>query len=98
MARRSNGGRSNGSWLALFSFIAVMLLGLALAISLVLGKWVNGAESVAAWIQRIAIAIALVVPLIYSYYEARRHGTVWFVLWVIAVILIVVFYILLAVL
>lgn len=91
MARRT---RTRGSWLALFSFIAVMLMGLGIAIGVILGNWVSGAASVGNWIKNIAIAIGLLVPMFYSFYEARRQGTVWFVLWVIAVILIIVFYIL----
>lgn len=97
MSRRTTTSRSTPGWLKLFSFIAVMLLGLALVISVVLGKWihVSGAVSVAKWIEKIAIAIALVVPLFLSYYEARYNKSqVWFILWIIAVILIVVFYIL----
>lgn len=90
MSKKSNG---SGNWLSFFSFIAVMLLGLALAISITIGKIWPDADSVAGWIKSIAIAIALIIPLIYSYYEARRHGNVWFVLWIIAVILIIVFYI-----
>lgn len=87
--------RSAGSWLSVFSYIAVMLLGLGITISVVFG-WINNAtiNGVAAWIKHIAIAIALIVPLFYSYYEARRHGTTWFILWIVAVILVVVFYVL----
>lgn len=87
------GRRSGGSYLGLFSFIAVMLLGLGIFLGWLLPVMkVTG--NIASVIKQIAIAIALIVPLIYSYYEARRHGTVWFVLWVIATILVVVFYIL----
>ena len=95
---RRNRGRRGGSgdfW-ALFSFIIVLLLGLALVLSFVF-FWIPGVSAFAGWIEHIAIAAALIIPLILSYREARVRGTVWFVLWVIAVVLIVVFYILLRV-
>lgn len=92
MARRST-TRSTGGWLSFFSFLAIMLLGLALAISFICSQLgVN--EQISNWIERIAFGIAIVVPVFMSYYEARRKTTVWFVLWVIATVLVVVFYIL----
>lgn len=91
MAKRT---RSNGSWLGLFSFVSVMLLGLAITLTVLLGRFVDDISQITSLIEKIAIAIALVVPLVFSYREARRHGTAWFVLWIIAVILIIVFYIL----
>ena len=85
-----------------FAFVAVMMLAVALVISLILGPSglnVSGAEGVARWIRDIAIAIALIIPLIMSFRyaisrwrEGRRAGVVWFVLWIVAIILIVVFY------
>ncbi|MCL2062008.1 MAG: hypothetical protein FWH03_05220 [Firmicutes bacterium] len=104
MARRRTVRTSRGStgWLQLFSFIAIMLLALALMLSWLLmalgvGTHVAGlgwGAGFAGWLSRIAIAMALTVPMFLSYYEARRQGTVWFVLWVIAIILVVVFYVL----
>ena len=91
--RKNNNNRSNSSWLALFSFVAVMLLGLALMISFICSA-LDGNESVSSFIERIAFGIAMVVPAVMSYREARRKTSVWFVLWVIAVVLVVVFYIL----
>ena len=87
MARRSS-SRSTGSWLALFSFIAVMLLGLALVLSFVFG-WID-----VGYIERVALGIAICIPLVLSYHEARRKSQTWFILWVVATVLVVVFYIL----
>lgn len=86
--------RSNTGWLSLLSFIAVMLLGLALTISFICNATKLDTGKIASYIERVALAIAIIVPVFLSYYEARRKTTVWFVLWVIATVLIVVFYIL----
>ena len=75
------------------SFVAVLFMGLGIAIGVVFG-WIDALASVGGWIKSIAIAIGLIALCLYSYYEARRHGTTWFVLWIVAVVLIVVFYIL----
>jgi len=90
----SNRGRGSGNLLQFLAFLAVMILALALAASLVL-FWIPGVSVVAQWVQRIIIGLVLIVPMFVSYPEARRRGTVWFVLWIIAIILIVVFYIVL---
>lgn len=91
--KNSNNNRSNSGWLSLFSFVAIMLLGLALMLAFIFDALkVN--ESISTWIERIALAIAMIVPAVMSYREARKKTTVWFVLWVIAVVLVVVFYIL----
>ena len=92
MARRSS-SRSTGSWLALFSFIAVMLLGLALVLSFVFG-WIDGMGGIVGYIERVALGIAICIPLVLSYHEARRKSQTWFILWVVATVLVVVFYIL----
>lgn len=92
MAKRSS-SRSSGSWLALFSFVAVMLLGLALVLSFVFG-WIDGMGNVVGYIERVALGIAICIPLVLSYHEARRKSQTWFILWVIATVLVVVFYIL----
>lgn len=89
--RRTTGGR--GTWLGLFAFISVMLLALGIALGWILPA-LKVATDVARILKDIAIGIALVIPAIYSFYEARRRGIVWFVLWVIAIILVAVFYIL----
>lgn len=85
---------TQGSWLRFFAFLAVMLLGLGLAVGIIFSN-INVSWGVSAgnWIQRIAIAISLPIPMILSFQEAWNKRTVWRVLWVIAVILIVVFYI-----
>lgn len=93
MATRRSTVRTEAGWLRMFAFISVMLMGLGIAVGVVLGKINGNFIGVGNWIKNIAIAIGLIVPLFYSYYEARRHSVVWFVLWIIAVILIVVFYI-----
>ena len=92
MARRSS-SRSTGSWLALFSFIAVMLLGLALVLSFVFG-WIDGMGGIVGYIERVALGIAICIPLVLSYHEARRKSQTWFILWVVATVRVVVFYIL----
>lgn len=93
MSKSPKSPKNTVGWLAFFSFVAVMLLGLALAISFTIGRVWDSAADIAGWIKNIAIAIALLVPLFYSYKAARRYGKTWFILWIIAVILIVVFYI-----
>lgn len=92
--RSNNSSRSTVSWLALFSFVAVMLLGLALMLSFIFSKLNIGGASLPGIIERIGLGIALIAPAVLSYREARKQSTGWFVLWVIAVILVVVFYIL----
>ena len=83
-------------WLRTLAFAAVMLLGLGIAVATILGVFKSKFPSVARvghYIQRVAIAIGLIVPMFWSYYEARHRGNTWFVLWLVAVILITVFYI-----
>ncbi|MCI8459136.1 MAG: hypothetical protein HFE46_05680 [Clostridia bacterium] len=75
------------------SFVAVMLMGLGIAIGVVLG-FIEQCAAIGNWIKNIAIGIGLIALCWYSYYEARLHGRTWFTLWVIAVVLIVVFYVL----
>ena len=94
MRRRRSGG-GTGQWMPFLSFVAILLLGLALMLIFTIGRVWGDFASIGRIIERIAIAIALIVPLILSYYEARSRGTVWFVLWVISMILVIVFYILL---
>ena len=101
MSKKSKGTRGTGDFLTFLSFLAIMLLGLALALA-ALFNWLAGLETfsfeigrtLAHWIERIAIAIALVIPLALSFREARARGTAWFVLWIIAVLLVVSCYIL----
>ena len=75
------------------SFISVMLMGLGIAIGVVFGFF-DALAAVGNYIKSIAIAIGLVGLCWISYYEARVHGQKWFIAWVVAVVLIVVFYIL----
>lgn len=80
-------------WLYLISFVAITLLALALMLSKVFG-WIDGMGSVANYIERIALAFAIVVPAFLSYYQARSMNLGWFVVWIISIILVIVFYIL----
>lgn len=75
------------------SFVAVMLMGLGIAIGVVLGFF-DSCARVGNLIKSIATTIGLIALCWYSYYEARIHGKTWFTLWVVAVVLIVVFQIL----
>ncbi len=96
MSNRRRSSSSGGGWLALFSYIAVILLGVGLLISLVLSKIHGGPGwmySMAGWIKNVAIAIALIIPLIYSFYASHRFGVGGFVFWIISVVLIVITYI-----
>ena len=77
----------------IISFVAVLLMGLGIAIGVALG-FINGAAGAGEWIKNVAIAIGLIGLCWISYYEARLHGRTWLILWVVAVVLIVVFYIL----
>lgn len=77
------------------SFVAVLLMGLGIAIGVAFG-WIHSAtiNNIGGWIKNIAIAIGLIALCMYSYYEARSHSITWFALWIVAVVLIVVFYVL----
>ncbi len=77
----------------ILSFVSVMLMGLGITIGVVLGFF-DSFAAIGAWIKNIALAIGLIALCWYSYYEARLHGRTWFTLWIVAVVLIVVFYIL----
>lgn len=92
MAKKSS-SRGTWSWLALFSFVAVMLLALALVLSFIFG-WIDAVAGAAAYIERVAMGIAISVPLVLSYREARRQSQTWFIIWVVAAVLVVIFYIL----
>ena len=93
MSRR-NRSRGTGDGLSFFSLLVILILGAALAVSLVLSFF--GATSVIAfWIERVALALALIIPIMFSYREAKSRGRGILILWVIAVVLIVVVYVLL---
>jgi len=100
VSRKSkNSNRGTGDFLAFLSFVAVMLLGLAFALARLFGWLADITEifdfgvTAARWIQNIAIAVALIIPLALSFRVARKKGTLWFILWLIAVVLVVVFYV-----
>jgi len=100
MSNRRRGGTGDG--LSFFSLIIIIVLGAALATSLTLGiihasvrtagtEWLM---HVAFWTERIAVAFALVIPIMFSYREARARGTAMFIVWIISVIIIAVVYLL----
>jgi len=99
MRRSSRGSSETWHILAVMSFIAVLLLGLALMLGVIFSR-TGGGGNFANWIERIAIGIAIIVPIIMSGYFAisqwrsgKKSGVVWFVLWIIALVLVVVFYV-----
>lgn len=94
MAKRTTRTYSVPSIVRTLSFVAVMIAGLGIAIGVVLGNWVPGAAAIGGWIKNIAVAIGLLALCWYSYYHARTCSTVWFVLWIIATILVIVFMVL----
>ena len=93
MSRKERRKGGSGDFLAFLSFVAVLLLGLALLLSWVL-SFFELSTTIAGWISSIAIGIALIVPLFLSFREARARGNVWFILWIIAALLVAAFYIL----
>ena len=96
--QKSSGGGTGV--LAFLAFLAVMLLGLALALSWLFGLLADkidaftAGKALAAWIRNISVAIALIIPLALSFGEAKRRGAGWVVLWIVAAALVVCFYIL----
>jgi|GEM_PF-1460639 len=101
MARRVRRTRRAGSgdFLAIFSLIIIIVLGFALATVLtfrLLGHFTPAPQallSVALWVERLMIALALSIPLVFSFREAKLRGGAWFVLWIISLILIIVCYV-----
>ncbi|MCL2756010.1 MAG: hypothetical protein FWE45_03070 [Firmicutes bacterium] len=90
---KSSSGRGRGSALLnLLSFIAVVFVGIALLISLIF-NWAGGSESVSGAFSTIASVLALIVVGFYSfiYVRARRNLVMW-IFWVVAVVLIVLYY------
>ncbi len=79
--------------LKMLSFVSVMLLALAIAIGVVLG-WFPKVAAIGGWIKNIALLIGVIVLCWYSFYDAVTRSRTWFILWIVAVVLIVVFYIL----
>lgn len=79
------------AWMFTLSFWLVVFIGAAMAITGLLHViGVNNFDSAMAWIQRVCMAIALIIPVIMSWQVARYKSTLWLVLWVIFVVLIVV--------
>ena len=77
----------------LFRSIVVLMIALAIAIGAVLGWWKEFA-AIAGYIKGIAMTIGLIVLCWYSYYDARMRNRTWFIVWVVAVIIVIVFQIL----
>lgn len=92
MAKKSN--NSGGDLLGAIAFVAVLLMGLGIAIGVAL-NWTGNATimSIGNWLKNIAILLGLLVAIFYSYRAARTKTRVWFVLWIVAVVLIIVFYV-----
>ncbi|MCI9518549.1 MAG: hypothetical protein HFK08_04735 [Clostridia bacterium] len=80
-------------FLRTLSYIVVLMIALAIAIGAVLGWWKEFA-AIAGYIKGIAMTIGLIVLCWYSYYDARMRNRTWFIVWVVAVIIVIVFQIL----
>ena len=79
------------AWMFTLSFWLVVFIGAAMAITGLLHViGVHAFDTAGAWIQRVCMAIALIIPVIMSWQVARHKSTLWVVLWVIFVVLIVV--------
>lgn len=91
--KNSNRSISYGSLFGLIALVAVMLLALAFMVSFIFG-WIDAVRSVAGIITKIATAIALIITIAASYPAARRRGKTWFILWLVAAIIVFAAYIL----
>jgi len=93
MSRRRRGG-STGDRLAIFSFIIIIMLGAALATVLILSAVPGppGLRTAALWLERVAIALALTIPIALSYREARVRSRAWFAVWIVSLVLIIILY------
>ncbi len=80
--------RSSGFSLNKFSFWIVIIIGIAMAVSGFLNffdwAWVY---RFSAWVQAICFALGMFVPLVLSYRAARNKELGWFILWIIAAVL-----------
>ncbi|MCL2234598.1 MAG: hypothetical protein FWC02_02845 [Firmicutes bacterium] len=83
--------RSGGDGLAFFSVLIVIGVGLSLAIAWTIGMISPRVGGVAMDIAFIIMTIALIVPVILSFRARKDRGIVWFILWIIALIMIIVF-------
>ncbi len=76
------------------AYVAVIMIGLALALSFVLGK-LGVSSSVCGSLITIANALAYIIVSISAFYYSRSKRNFWvFILWLVATILIIVFMIL----
>jgi len=95
MAKNSNSGRrrSMSSIMNFLSYVAVIFVGIALLISLIL-DWTNSSSDVANAFQLIATILSYIVIGVLSFYYARTKRNVWFlVAWAIAIVLILLFFV-----
>jgi len=95
MARGSGGG-NNRSLMAFLAFIAVILIGVSLAIGFIFDRLViqiGGVDLV--WlINHVAVVLGAIVAMYYSYGYVRNRSKGLFITWIIAVIVILVFVVL----
>lgn len=76
------------------AYIAVIMIGVALALSFILSK-VGISSTIVDSISKVAYALACVIVCIASFYYARSKRNAWFfILWIISTVLIVVFMVL----
>ena len=96
MSRRRGSNNQPIDLMQLLAFCAVILLGLwAFIIFIVNGTGfiTIGGRGVQI-INNIGVALGAIVAMFYSYRFARTRGTAWFVIWVIAVVVLIVFLVL----
>jgi len=76
------------------AYIAVIMIGIALALSFILQK-VGVSSTIVGSISKVANALACLIVCIASFYYARsKRNAAFFILWLIATVLIVVFMVL----
>ena len=79
--------------LHVLSYFAVVFVGVALLLSVILSKInVDALAVVANALNVLAQLMAYIVIIAHSFGYARSHGTWWLVAWAVAVVLIVVFF------
>lgn len=103
MAKKSNNNKNSNkgrrSLLNELAFFAIILLGLAMLLSAIFGfidhftgiKWGGSVVSI---MNKIALAIAILITVIASYYGARGRSKNAYILWLVCTILVVLGYIL----
>jgi len=75
------------------AYVAIIFVGIALIISLIF-NWADGSAEVARAFEIIANLLAYIAVGFYSYFYARSKRNIWFLIaWVVAVVLIIVFFV-----